>query len=83
MKSKPINITIPVGLLKQVDELAKHDYTSRSDIIRQALLAKIRNSDEWGDEGRWETVVDFRNLPGGGMPAQEFMARLEKLNGQD
>ncbi len=85
MKSQPINITIPTELLKQVDALAKRDYTSRSDIIRQALLSKVRatQTDEWGDEGNWETVADFRDLPGGGMPADEFIARLKKLNGQN
>lgn len=82
-KSQTVNITVPTELLKQVDELAKRDYTSRSDIIREALLAKVRKAqvDEWGDEGNWETVLDFRNLPGGGMPSKEFMARLKKLNG--
>jgi metal-responsive CopG/Arc/MetJ family transcriptional regulator len=84
MSSKPINITIPEPLLKKVDALAKRDYTSRSDIIRQALLEKIRSTrDEWGDEGKWETVVDFRELADGGMPADELIKRLEKLDGQN
>jgi hypothetical protein len=84
-KTQTVNITVPIELLKQVDALAKRDYTSRSDIIRQALLSKIRQTkvDEFGDEGNWETVVDFRDLPGGGMSSKEFMERLKKLNGQD
>ncbi len=41
-QSQTVNITIPKALLKQVDALAKRDYTSRSDVIRQALLQRIR-----------------------------------------
>jgi hypothetical protein len=39
---KKISIALQPGLLKQVDALAKYDYTTRSDIIRQALLQYIR-----------------------------------------
>jgi len=80
--SKTVNITVPSELLKRVDALAKRDYTSRSDIIRQALLDKLR-TDEWGDEGNWETIADFRNLPDGGMPAEELLNRLDQLRGQN
>jgi metal-responsive CopG/Arc/MetJ family transcriptional regulator len=85
-QSQAINITIPKELLTKVDDLAKQDYTSRSDIIRQALLDKIRStkkSDEWGDEGTWETVVDLSNIQGGGMLASDFLKRLKDLDGQD
>lgn len=85
-QSQTINITVPKALLKQVDALAKRDYTSRSDIIRQALLDKIRRpatQDEFGDEGTWSVVADFRDLPGGGLPASEFIKRVKALDGQD
>lgn len=84
-RSQAINITVPRELLKKVDELAKHDYTSRSDIIRQALLDKIRNlhKDEWGDEGNWKTILDLTDMPGGGMSAADFTSRLEDFDGQD
>ncbi len=83
--SQTVNITIPTALLKQVDALAKRDYTSRSDIIRQALLSKIRsfkaNSlDEWGDpvSENWQTVVDFRNKEGHGVLASDLIAAIDK-----
>lgn len=41
-RMKQIAISIPNDLLKQVDEAAKQDYTSRSDIIRIALLWYLR-----------------------------------------
>jgi Arc/MetJ-type ribon-helix-helix transcriptional regulator len=56
-QSQTVNITLPKALLKQIDALAKRDYTSRSDIIRQTMLQRIRASahlqkrtdlDEWG-----------------------------------
>lgn len=87
-KSQPINITVPSALLKRVDALARRDYTSRSDVIRQALLDKVRKTelDEWGDpqSENWQKVIDFREhgYPGG-IPAEEFIKRLKKLDGQN
>lgn len=87
-QSQTVNITIPKALLKQVDELAERDYTSRSDIIRQALLNKVRSEklDEWGDpvSENWKTVIDFRQhgYPDG-IPGKEFASILQELNGQD
>lgn len=33
--------------------------------------------DEWGDEGVWKTLVDFSDMPGGGMPAEDFIKILQ------
>lgn len=84
-QSRTVNITIPTALLKKVDALAERDYTSRSDIIRQALLDKIRKpqTDEWGDEGKWETIADFSEINPEGISAEEFIQRLKALDGQD
>jgi hypothetical protein len=41
-RSKRVNLTISMALLKRVDMLASRDYASRSDIIRLALLEYIR-----------------------------------------
>jgi Arc/MetJ-type ribon-helix-helix transcriptional regulator len=84
-QSQTVNITLPKALLKEIDAIAKRDYTSRSDIIRQTLLHRIRaqkqqtSVDEWGDDGDWTTLVDFRNLGyPEGIPGDEFLARLEE-----
>ena len=85
---KTVNITIPKELLKRVDALAVRDYTSRSDIIRQALLDKIRQPqlDEWGDpiSENWQKVIDLREhgYPNG-IPAEEAIELLEKLEKND
>ena len=80
--SQTVNITIPRELLKQVDALAKRDYTSRSDIIRQALLRRIRKPelDEWGDpvSENWQTVVDFRDKNGKGVLAGELIEAIDQ-----
>lgn len=44
-KSRVITLTLPEGLLVQIDVLAKKDFATRSDILRQAALAYVRQSD--------------------------------------
>lgn len=85
VQSKAINITIPEELLRQVDALAVRDYTSRSDIIRQALLDRVRQSkkelDEWGDpvSESWKTMVDFRKIQDAGVPIDDVIKAMEEL----
>ena len=88
-KSQTVNITVPKALLKRVDALAQRDYTSRSDIIRQALLDKVRKPielDEWGDpvSENWQKVIDFREhgYPKG-IPADGVITILKKLEKHD
>jgi Arc/MetJ-type ribon-helix-helix transcriptional regulator len=84
--SKIINISLPEELIERIDQLAKGEYASRSDFIRETLVRRVKGQrivDEWGDEGKWETVVDFRDLPGGGIPAEDLLERLKKLDGQN
>ena len=87
-QSQTVNITLPKALLKQIDALAKRDYTSRSDIIRQTMLQRIRASahlqkrtdlDEWGYEGSWVTVADFRDKQGRGIPSDAFLSELKTV----
>ena len=40
---------------------------------------KITPVDEWGDEGIWETVVDFREINPGGVPLGEIRKALKSL----
>ncbi len=43
-----VNLTISRKLLKQVDSAAEQDFTSRSDIIRAALLSYLRSAGRTG-----------------------------------
>lgn len=42
MYSQRITISLPAGLLQQVDRLADHSYGNRSIVIRNALLEFVR-----------------------------------------
>jgi Arc/MetJ-type ribon-helix-helix transcriptional regulator len=81
MSTKIINISLPQELVKKVDQLAKRDYTSRSDIIRRALLREVRQPvDEWGDPiGVCDEGIDLRDKNGRGMPAKEFIKLLDQV----
>lgn len=43
--SKKVSITVGSALLKQIDQAAIRDYTTRSGIVRLALLQYIRDPD--------------------------------------
>ena len=45
LESKKIHLTIDANLLALVDTLARRDYTTRSDILRMALLEYVRKPD--------------------------------------
>lgn len=84
--SRAINITLPSDLLEKLDKAAKSEYASRSDYIRESIVRRLKGQrivDEWGDEGNWETVVDFRALPRGGIELDDLISRLGKIDGQD
>jgi len=54
----------------------------RSFIVmrRSRPIFKVVPVDEWGDEGVWETVVDFTKIKKGGVPAKEVLKALLKID---
>jgi Arc/MetJ-type ribon-helix-helix transcriptional regulator len=42
-----IHLSLPPELVKKVDELAKQDFVSRSEYVKQAILEKIDIYTEW------------------------------------
>ena len=44
--------------------------------------AKIKSQmcDEWGDEGKWITLVDFTKIKKGGVPAREVLGALKQIS---
>lgn len=80
--SKIINISLPEDLVKKIDQLAKGEYASRSDFIRETLVRCVKGQrvvDEWGDEGEWKTVVDFRDINPDGVLVEDVLKALQKL----
>ncbi len=84
--SRTINISLPKKLLDEIDRAAADEYASRSDFIRESIVRKLKGQrvvDEWGDEGEWETVVDFRDINPDGVPIEKVMVALERLKEAD
>jgi len=48
---------------------------------RSKPVFKITPVDEWGDEGVWETVIDFREIDPRGVPADRVLKALKRING--
>lgn len=80
MSTKAFNISLPEELVEQLDKIAERDYTSRSDVIRRAVLREIRQPlDEWGDPiGMWGPGIDLRDKNGNGMPIEELLKHIKK-----
>jgi len=52
-------------------------------VRRSRPVFKISPVDEWGDEGVWETVIDFREINESGVPATDVLKALKKIDGQN
>jgi len=50
-------------------------------VRRSKPIFRITPVDEWGDEGVWETVADFREIHKDGVPAIDVLKALKKLDG--
>ncbi len=47
MQTQTFNIVLPVPLARQADVVAKREYKSRSELIREALLAYLIKRQTW------------------------------------
>lgn len=47
MQVQIFNISLPKGLVKKADQIAKKEYRSRSDLIREALRNYLDEKSEW------------------------------------
>lgn len=58
----------------------KHAEKGKSFTIvrRSRPIFRLVPVDEWGDEGNWETVLDFRKE--GGMPIDKFFSAVKRFN---
>lgn len=50
-------------------------------VRRSRPIFKIAPVDEWGDEGLWETVVNFQQINKGGVFAEQVLKSLSGRNG--
>ena len=47
MKTQTLNIALPKDLVSKVDTLAKKEYRSRSELIRESLRSYIEERAQW------------------------------------
>ena len=47
MKTQTLNIALPKDLVSKVDDLAKKEYRSRSELIRESLRIYLKDFQEW------------------------------------
>ncbi|MBP6858569.1 MAG: hypothetical protein KBC33_01920 [Candidatus Pacebacteria bacterium] len=48
-------------------------------VRKSSPIFKLEPVDAWGDDGMWETVVDFTQIKKGGVPAKDVLAALRKM----
>ena len=49
-------------------------------VRRSRPIFRLAPIDVWGDEGVWEQVVDFTKIKRGGIPIDDVIASLKRLN---
>lgn len=47
MNVKTINISLPPDLIEKIDQKAKEEYRSRSELFKEATLIYIQTKDNW------------------------------------
>lgn len=47
MNTQTFNISLPRELVKRTDRTAKKEYKNRSEFIREALIVRLKEKDEW------------------------------------
>jgi pyruvate/2-oxoglutarate/acetoin dehydrogenase E1 component len=52
-------------------------------VVRKSepVFKMISAVDEWGDEGVWETIIDFREIDPKGVPAEDVIKAIDKIYG--
>lgn len=49
MKAQTLNISLPANLVVLMDQVAKKQFSSRSDLIRVAIVSYIKRQEMWAD----------------------------------
>ena len=87
MKNNKTSVSI-IGLKEFRENMEKYI----SEVKKGRSFTVVRKSkpiynvvphDVWGDEGIWETVIDFTKFKRGGMPVEEALKHIRAANAQD
>lgn len=53
-------------------------------VVRKSKpIFKLSPVDEWGDEGIWEQIIDFREINPKGVPVKDVLASLKRLRNHE
>lgn len=82
MKTATKNIVGLKELRENMDSYISGVQKGKSFIVvrRSQPIFRLSPADTWGDEGTWETVVDFTKIKKGGVPIDNVIASLKRLN---
>lgn len=76
MKTKIVGLKdLRENMETYIDQVGKGK--SFTIVRRSKPIFKLTPVDEWGDDGVWETVLDFSDMKGGGMKAEDFLKRIK------
>ena len=72
-------------LRENTERYISHVKKGRSFLVvrRSKPIFRVSPVDEWGDEGVWETVVDFTKINKKGVHVDDVLASLKRLHAQD
>jgi len=82
MKIATKNIVGLKELRENMDSYISGVQKGRSFIVvrRSQPIFRLAPVDIWGDDGVWETVVDLTKIKKGGVPIDDVIASLKRLN---
>lgn len=82
MKTATKNIVGLKELRKNMDSYISGVQKGKSFIVvrRSQPIFRLSPADMWGDEGTWETVADLTKIKKGGVPLDDVIASLKRLN---
>jgi metal-responsive CopG/Arc/MetJ family transcriptional regulator len=70
---KTFNVSLPKELVDKIDNYAKSNFMSRSELIKHSLIKQI-NSQE-----HWEVVADFTKINKKGVSPEKILKSIENI----
>ena len=83
--AKTANIIGLKELRENTEDYIKQVKHGRSFLVvrRSKPVFRVEPVDKWGDEGNWETIIDFTKIKKGGVSIDEVLKAFKRIRGQD
>ncbi len=84
MNTKSLNVPSIIGFKELRENADKYisavgKGNSFTVVRRSKPIFNITPVDEWGDDGVWKTVVDFKDKNGKGIRSEDLLKMLKKI----